>query len=83
MWLVLFNITNMRPNLCAFISGHGDVTPEEFVTNYKPLIDQALEDEVKEFVVGDFRGADLLAQNYLADKGVKVVVYHMFFCSTK
>ena len=75
----------MRPNLCAFISGHGDVTQEEFNLHYKPLIDQAIEDEVKEFVVGDFRGTDHLAQIYLklrstlnTSRDIKVTVYHMF-----
>ena len=73
----------MRPNLCAFISGHGDLTEKEFVTHYVPLIDDALEGregyEVKEFVVGDFKGADLMAQAYLNTKrDIKVTVYHMF-----
>lgn len=68
----------MKPNLCAFISGHGDVTFDEFVEHYVPKIDSALNDSIKEFVVGDFRGTDLLAQGYLSTKNVKVTVYHMF-----
>ena len=60
-----------------FISGHLSLTQEEFDTYYKPLIDKALSDN-HSFVVGDARGADALAQNYLFGKTDKVVVYHMF-----
>jgi hypothetical protein len=47
-----------------FISGHLDLTQAEFDLHYRYLIDQALE-ENQSFVVGDARGADLLAQQYL------------------
>lgn len=68
----------MRPISCAFISGHGDVTEEEFNEHYVPLIDDAIENGTKHFVVGDFRGADLLAQLYFMGKDVYVTIYHMF-----
>ncbi|MEM7716616.1 MAG: hypothetical protein AAF349_24150, partial [Cyanobacteria bacterium P01_A01_bin.68] len=43
----------------------------------RPQIDIALSKN-QGFVVGDARGADTLAQQYLLDKTKAVVVYHMF-----
>ncbi|MEO1762228.1 MAG: hypothetical protein AAFR83_09700 [Cyanobacteria bacterium J06629_18] len=60
-----------------FISGHLDLTPAEFDEHYRPQIDVALSKN-QGFVVGDARGADTLAQQYLFDKTEAVVVYHMF-----
>lgn len=60
-----------------FISGHLNLTPAEFDLHYRYLIDRALEKN-QSFVVGDARGADLLAQQYLFGKTDAVVVYHMF-----
>lgn len=59
-----------------FISGHLDISPEEFRTHYKPKIDSALAEGAK-FVVGDARGLDTLAQSYLKGKTTQVTVYHM------
>lgn len=66
-----------------FISGHRNITKEEFEINYKPSIDFALyEDPQAKFVVGDYYGVDIMAQNYLVDDiGVdqnRITVYHMF-----
>lgn len=63
----------------AHISGHLDVTQEEFREHYEPRINEAIA-AGHNFVVGDARGADYMAQVYLSvncDKN-KVVVYHMF-----
>lgn len=60
-----------------FVSGHLDLTQEEFDTYYRPLIDEALA-RGEEFVVGDARGADSMTQHYLLGKTTAVVVYHMF-----
>lgn len=66
-----------------FISGHRNITEDEFEINYKPSIEFALyEDPNAKFVVGDYYGVDIMAQNYLVDVlGVdpnKITVYHMF-----
>lgn len=61
----------------SFISGHGDLSPEEFDKHYKLEIDKAISDGCS-FVVGDFRGADTFAQIYLYQYTQKVTVYHMF-----
>ena len=65
-----------------FISGHRDITEEEFEINYKTAIDFALyENPNAKFVVGDYYGVDIMAQNYLLDMiGIepdRVTVYHM------
>ncbi len=63
--------------MIAFISGHGNLTFEEFIEYYKPQIDKALELN-HFFIVSDFRGCDVLAQEYLKNKTDKVVIYHCF-----
>ena len=67
----------------VFISGHREITQEEFGQIYAPTIDSVLEqygDKVN-FVVGDYWGCDEMAQNYLLDMlGIdpsRVTVYHM------
>lgn len=60
-----------------FISGHLDLTQAEFNEYYRPQIDIALSKN-QAFVIGDARGADTLAQQYLFGKTEAVVVYHMF-----
>lgn len=60
-----------------YISGHLDLTSAEFEEHYRPAIDAAL-GRGESFLVGDARGADAIAQNYLFDKTEAVVVYHMF-----
>ena len=69
-------------NKTYFISGHRNITEEEFI-KYKIAI-QAVLNETPDafFVVGDYEGVDIMAQNYLIDElGVdpkQVTVYHMF-----
>lgn len=65
-----------------FISGHLSLTPEEFTEHYQPRIDQAIKDGAH-FVVGDARGADAMAQEYLSGQlgetaADRVTVFHMF-----
>lgn len=60
-----------------FISGHLDLTQAEFEEYYRYKIDNALEKN-QGFVVGDAKGADTFAQQYLFGKTKAVVVYHMF-----
>lgn len=70
-------------NKTAFVSGHLDLTEEEFDLHYKPKIQKALEDG-DSFVVGDARGADQMAQNLIyctlgQDELYRLVVYHAFY----
>jgi len=59
-----------------FISGHLDISQEEFKEKYHEKIDSALK-ENGHFVVGDARGTDTLAQAYLFGKTENVTVYHI------
>lgn len=62
----------------AFISGHRDVTNDEFKIHYAPLIDLAVKNKDR-IVVGDYHGVDIMAQKYLDYLGYDdVIVYHMF-----
>lgn len=60
-----------------FVSGHLDVTSEEFLEHYAPRIQAAMA-EGAAFVVGDARGCDLLTQKFLlAAAYMRVTVFHM------
>lgn len=65
-----------------FISGHRNITQEEFDNNYVPVLKEAVQNGDAYFVVGDCIGADIMAQNYLLDVlGIdprRITVYHMF-----
>lgn len=66
----------------AMISGHLDLTDDEFDDHYRARIDEAL-DAGHSFVIGDARGADCKAQAHLfvslplADYRARVTVFHM------
>lgn len=62
-----------------FISGHRDLTWEEFTKWYTPLINTIYcTDNNAKFVVADCEGCDSMAQDYLVELGVtKVVTYHL------
>lgn len=64
-----------------FISGHLDLTDEEFAAHYEPALHAAAREPGVTFVVGDAGGADVKAQVWLRSYGVEwdqVTVYHMF-----
>lgn len=63
-----------------FVSGHLDLTMEEFRDHYAPRIAAAIAaDSDAAFVVGDARGCDLMAQICLRDaRALRVQVFHMF-----
>ena len=63
----------------AFISGHLDLSQEEFNQYYKSKIDKAIQQN-HSFVIGDAKGADSMTQKYLINLVPKnqVKVYHMY-----
>jgi len=71
----------MKQRLTYFISGHGDLTPEEFKAYYEDRIVLAAKEHAN-FIVGDFKGADTMAQDLLRELGgivrIGVRVFHMF-----
>ena len=50
--------------MIVFISGHLDLTEEEFQKHYVTLIQKHIDDNDM-FLVGDAKGCDLMAQNYI------------------
>jgi hypothetical protein len=65
-----------------FISGHRNITEEEFDI-YKQKIQMVLENTPDaSFVIGDYYGVDIMAQNYLINdlqiNPERITVYHMF-----
>src|SRR5262245_1911070 len=60
-----------------FISGHLDLTAEEFMEHYLPQIARALNEPDVRFVVGDARGADSLAQAFLFANAARYTGYHI------
>jgi len=54
----------MTRNITAFISGHTDLTKEEFQTHYVPLLDDAVNKNY-DFVTAAAFGADRMAIDYL------------------
>lgn len=63
-----------------FISGHLDLSEEDFRLHYVPKIDNAIE-EGANFIIGDAFGADLMAQLYLKENNIatdKVTICHMY-----
>lgn len=61
-----------------FVSGHRDITEEEFQKHYESILWEAIMEDA-EFVVGDCQGVDDMAQKYLKTLSAKkITVYHMF-----
>lgn len=62
-----------------FISGHREISQEEFNKFYVPVLNEVIDnDPDAQFVVGDYQGVDTMAQNWLNEIPDKVTVYHMF-----
>ena len=60
-----------------FISGHLDLSMDEFREHYAPRLDAAVAEDAA-FVVGDAKGCDFMAQLYLWDaRALRVQVFHM------
>ena len=52
-----------------FVSGHRDLTQEEFNEHYVPLIDKVLREDIwADFVVGDWEGCDTMFIEYMASE---------------
>ena len=49
-----------------FVSGHRDLTKEEFEEHYVPLIQKVLKSDIfPEFIVGDWEGCDSMFLNFI------------------
>lgn len=63
-----------------FISGHRNLSYEDFKKYYTPIIDKAIrEDDEAKFVIGDCCGVDKFAMDYIFNKDIcHITIYHMF-----
>lgn len=64
-----------------FISGHRNISKENFEKYYLPKIKRVINNDPDPyFIVGDYEGTDYMAQQYLVSLGMtgKTTVYHMF-----
>jgi hypothetical protein len=62
-----------------FVSGHRNVTEEEFKEHYVPKLNKGI-NEGAVFVMGDYYGVDQMAQKFLVSKNYpwsRIRVYHM------
>ncbi len=64
-------------SLTVFVSGHLDLTEDEFAEHYEPLLEKSLANGY-DFIVGDARGCDAMAQRWLREHKAPVIVFHMF-----
>jgi len=65
-------------NKTYFISGHLDISQQEWDAHYKDRIDEAIKENAN-FVIGDAKGVDYMSALYLWNNWVKnVTIYHMF-----
>lgn len=63
-----------------FVSGHRDLTQEEFDKYYIPLIEKIISNDVfTEFVVGDWDGCDTMFINYMLEQVdyPPITIYHV------
>ena len=69
----------MIPHKRYFVSGHLDLTREEFLTHYAQELRAAVAEDA-EFVIGDAAGADAMAQEFLSVivNESRITVHHMF-----
>ena len=63
-----------------FVSGHRDLTQEEFDEHYVPMINDIMNnDPFTEFVVGDWEGCDTMIIDYLLNRFdyPPITIYHV------
>lgn len=63
-----------------FISGHRNLSYEDFEKYYTPIIDKAIrEDDEAKFVIGDCCRVDKFAMDYIFNKDIcHITIYYMF-----
>jgi len=64
-------------NSIYFISGHGYLTYEDWLLHYKSKLDKVLSNKGF-FILGDYKGCDVLCMEYLKNKTSNVTICHMF-----
>lgn len=64
--------------MICFVSGHLDLTDDEFQKHYVPKLSFALE-QGSAFVVGDAVGADTRSMSFLAERTSNITIFHMLY----
>lgn len=71
----------MKEKRIFFISGHRDITYREYTKLYLSKIIECIDKYDAYFIMGDYEGVDIMAQNTLMNTleypSEKVIVYHM------
>ena len=60
-----------------YIFGNGNISFSDFEKYYAQILNQYIDNEEVTFLLGDFRGADTLAMEFLKCRATKVCVYHV------
>jgi hypothetical protein len=60
-----------------FIFGNGNLSFEDFLKFYQPILEQSIKQPNTSFLVGDFRGVDTLCMEWLKCRSSDVSVYHL------
>jgi hypothetical protein len=66
-----------KPRRIIFVSGHLDLTEDEFAQHYQAQLYDAIAKGAY-FVVGDAAGCDIMAQKYIWRNTPRLEVFHMF-----
>ena len=66
-----------------FISGHRDLTREEFNEHYTPIINRIIElDSFAKFIMGDWEGCDTLVYNYILPRLKQYQTIDIYYVDT-
>jgi len=60
-----------------FIFGNGNLSFEDFLQHYVPVLEQTCDDPDTEYLLCEFRGVDILALEWLKCKTPRVTLFHM------
>ena len=66
-----------------FIKGHCNLTPEEFETHYKNEIDKVIISRTNKFVIGNARGVDTMALEYLLKNNYPANMITIYYSKSK
>lgn len=61
----------------VFISGNGNTSFSDFLKYYQPHLENLVNEEDTHFILGNFRGIDVLSMEFLKTRTSNVKVYHV------
>ncbi len=60
-----------------FVFGNGNLSFDDFIYFYEPVLEQYCDLNDSQFLIGDFRGVDTLCMEWLKCRTSRVSVYHL------